>query len=101
MKDRAQLEFYGRKLQPGTIEARSAAAALNNSVSCYNTPINCYKMLCFLLLATKIFFKLMLFTVSACHLIFSTCQVIQWIQDCEKRAHQSNVSVGLCKKPIH
>ncbi|VDH99244.1 protocadherin Fat 4, partial [Mytilus galloprovincialis] len=31
MKDRAQLEFYGRKLQPGTIEARSAAAALNNS----------------------------------------------------------------------
>ncbi|XP_071159395.1 spermatogenesis-defective protein 39 homolog isoform X3 [Mytilus edulis] len=31
MKDRSQLEFYGRKLQPGTIEARSAAAALNNS----------------------------------------------------------------------
>ncbi|CAC5419564.1 VIPAS39 [Mytilus coruscus] len=31
MKDRAQLDFYAKKLQPGTVEARSAAGALNNS----------------------------------------------------------------------
>ena len=33
MKDRSQLEFYARKLPHGSLEARSATAALNNTVS--------------------------------------------------------------------
>jgi hypothetical protein len=33
MKDRSQLEFYARKLPHGSLEARSATAALHNTVS--------------------------------------------------------------------